>query len=130
MKIQVFPIEYRGEKRIGIRALGFDRVFPTLMKRIPGNRWTPDEKCWHIPYQKGAYKELKRLFGESNVIISPQGAMKKPAKRKYLSTNNMPVLIYHKEVIRLEEQLSNDQKITYRFNAALFLSYFVARSVT
>ena len=49
MKIQVFPLIYEGKKRIGIRPLGFDKAFPALMKKIPGSRWTPEEKCWHIP---------------------------------------------------------------------------------
>ena len=70
MKIQAFPLQYQGEKRIGIRPLGFDHAFPALMKKVPGSRWTPDEKCWHIPYRKEAYKELKRLFGEGQVVVS------------------------------------------------------------
>ena len=72
MKLQVFPLIYEGQKRIGIQPLGFDRDFPTLMKKITGNRWTPNEKCWHIPYHKKAYAELKRLFGEGQIIVLQQ----------------------------------------------------------
>ncbi len=63
MKIQVFPLQYQRERRIGIRPLGFDKAFPGLMKQIPDSRWTPEERCWHIPYQSTAYAALKRLFG-------------------------------------------------------------------
>ena len=68
MKIQVFPLEYEGKKRIGIKPLGFDRAFPGMMKQIKGSRWTPNERCWHIPYTPEAYDQLKRLFGEGQVL--------------------------------------------------------------
>ena len=64
MKIKVFPLLYDGKKRIGIQPLGFDPSFPTLMKQIPGSRWTPDEKCWHIPYQQEAYEVLNIKAGK------------------------------------------------------------------
>ena len=69
MKISVFPLTHQGSRRIGIRALGFDPAFPHLMKQIPGSRWTPDLRCWHIPYEAAAYTTLKRLFGEGQVIV-------------------------------------------------------------
>ena len=62
MKIQIFPLTYEGKKRIGIRPLGFDKAFPALMKKIPGSRWTPEEKCWHIPDESAAYAQLKARF--------------------------------------------------------------------
>ncbi len=64
MRIQIFPLTYEGEKRIGIRPLGFDRAFPGQMKQVSGSRWTPGERCWHIPYSKEAYRQLLALFGK------------------------------------------------------------------
>jgi hypothetical protein len=82
MKIQVFPLELGGKKRIGIRPLGFDKAFPGLMKQILGSRWTPGEKCWHIPYSKEAYAELKRIFGEGQVIVLQERPEKATCKKE------------------------------------------------
>ena len=105
MKIQVFPLMYENQKRIGIRPLGFDQSFPTLMKKIPGNRWTPNEKCWHIPYQQEAYAKLKRLFGEGQVIVLQQRPLPSTKKKKNIKKTNYSKLVYKDEVIRLEERL-------------------------
>ena len=105
MKIQVFPLMYKGQKRIGIRPLGFDQSFPTLMKKIPGNRWTPNEKCWHIPYQQEAYAQLKRLFGEGQVLILQKSPQANPKKRDITQKIDYSKLIHKDEIIRLEERL-------------------------
>ena len=105
MKIQVFPLIYEGQKRIGIRPLGFDRGFPTLMKKIPGNRWTPNERCWHIPYHKKAYAELKRLFGEWQVLVLQQRPSLGPTIKEAAHTAKLSTLRYKDEATRLEQQL-------------------------
>jgi hypothetical protein len=79
MKIQVFPLEWEGGKRIGIRPMSYDKAFPGMMKQIGGSRWTPDVRCWHIPYDPKAYGHLKRLFGEGQVIAVPE---RPPDKKK------------------------------------------------
>ena len=104
MKIQVFPLEFEGKKRIGIQPLGFDPLFPSLMKQILGNRWTPKEKCWHIPYGKKAYADLKRIFGEGQVIVLEKRLQKQPKKRNIQNTD-ISKLAYKDEVIRLEQRL-------------------------
>lgn len=105
MKIQVFPLIYEGQKRIGIRPLGFDRGFPTLMKKIPGNRWTPNERCWHIPYHKKAYAELKRLFGEWQVLVLQQRPSLGSTTKEAAHTAKLSTLRYKDEATRLEQQL-------------------------
>ncbi|MEZ5038680.1 MAG: hypothetical protein R2828_02265 [Saprospiraceae bacterium] len=105
MKIQVFPLMYQNKKRIGIHPLGFDRAFPLLMKKIPGSRWTPIEKCWHIPYEQDAYSELKRLFGEGQVIILQQRPLPRAKKRNNTPKADYSKLIYKEDIIRLEERL-------------------------
>ena len=135
MKVQVFPLKFEGQKRIGIRPLGFDRAFPDLMKQIPGSRWTPAEKCWHIPYQKESYTELKRLFGEGQIIVLKERPMKKPANRKSTKKEEFPVsspLKHGYEVVRLEQQLrlqrySYNTVKTYKNFFIQFLAFYPDR---
>ena len=104
MKIQVFPLQYQREQRIGIRPLGFDKAFPGLMKQIPGSRWTPEERCWHIPYQSEAYAALKRLFGAGQIIVLKERPSY-PSRKDQNQTEKVTNLEYGSEVIRLETQL-------------------------
>jgi hypothetical protein len=105
MKIQVFPLKYEGKQRIGICILGFDPAFPVQMKKIPGSRWTPNEKCWHIPYSKQAYVELKRIFGNEQLIILAQKPEHKALKSSAKHIEEDSRLVYIDELIRLEEKL-------------------------
>jgi hypothetical protein len=129
MKIQVFPLQYQNDKRIGIRPLGFDKAFPVLMKKVPGIRWTPDVKCWHIPYHKKAYAELKRLFGEGQVIVLQERPRPVPSKRKISPSIEISSLAYKGEITRLEEQLrlqlySYSTIKTYKNFFVQFLTYY------
>lgn len=105
MKIQVFPLLYQNERRIGIYPMGFDKAFPGMMKKVPGSRWTPEERCWHIPYQKEAYAELRRLFGAKQVIILKERPPSPPVKKPSRGTEKIFRSKYKEELIRLEEQL-------------------------
>jgi len=122
MKIQVFPLAFEGSKRIGIRPMGFDQAFPGLMKQIPGSRWTPGKKCWHIPYTTEAYRELKRLFGEGQVIALQERPVKKSERRKKeAKAKGLSELRYKDEVIRLEERLRLQR---YSYNTVKAYKFF------
>ena len=97
MKINIFPIEYQTTQRIGIQPIGFDRSFPALMKKIPGSRWTPKEDCWHIPYVKDAYDQLKLLFGEGQILQVPRLLI-------------VPVLLYRQTLLPIIMVLSSKDK--------------------
>lgn len=131
MKIQVFPLEWKGEKRIGIRPMGFDRAFPDMMKQIKGSRWTPDVRCWHIPYDPAAYDHLKRLFGEGQVIPVPEGPVGEKAQIRE-PNEERKTLKFKDELIRLEERLrlqrySYNTVKTYKNFFAQFLAYYPNR---
>ncbi len=136
MKIAVFPFEYKGTRRIGIRALEYDSAFPDLMKRIPGSRWTPDQRCWHIPYDGIAYATLKQLFGESQLVIHKQGApsAQEPSVKKanpQTSRRDVPLPHQH-ELLRMEQKMrlqrySPSTVNTYRSFMGLLLAFYPTR---
>ena len=104
MRLQVFPLTINGQKRIGIRPLGFDRAFPGMMKQISGSRWTPDARCWHIPYNSEAYAKLRVLFGEGQIEVLDNKPIRHRARSAAPQTATAS-LRYAAEVNRLEQQL-------------------------
>ena len=125
MKIQVYPLQFQGQKRIGIRPMGFDKSFPGMMKQVRGSRWTPDEKCWHVPYDPAAYAELKRVFGKGQVVVLTEQPLKINKRR----TKEQVPLKYPEEVTRLEERLmlqrySQNTVKTYKAFFIQFLNFF------
>ncbi|MCB0841262.1 MAG: site-specific integrase [Bacteroidetes bacterium] len=125
MKIQIFPLEVEGKRRIGIRPLGFDKTFPQIMRQIPGSRWTPEERCWHIPYEKEAYGKLKALFGSAQLIINKQASTELESSPVTEKTE----LAYEAEITRMEEKLilqrySPNTVKTYKNFFTLFLVFY------
>ena len=104
MKVKVFPLKFQGTQRIGIKPLEFNRAFPELMRQIKGSRWTPEEKCWHIPYDNETYRQLKTLFGKENIFIPETETKKKTVQRK-TKNKDWVDLKYQNEIVRLEERL-------------------------
>lgn len=130
MKIQVFPLEFEGKQRIGIKPLMYDSRFPEMMKRIPGSRWTPAEKCWHIPYDPRSYTLLKNIFGKGHVFTdeaSAQSALK-GTKRQHAETSKGS-LKYYQEYIRMQEKMMLQRYSpytikTYKCFFLLLLEYY------
>ena len=69
-----------------------------------GSRWTPEERCWHIPYTSAAYAKLRTLFGEGQIeVLKTRPA---PHRAKQSAPQTAPTLLrYAEEVNRLEQQL-------------------------
>lgn len=105
MKIQVFPLQHFKDQRIGVQPMRFDKAFPELMKGIAGSRWTPDVRCWHIPYNKRSYAVLKNIFGEDAIVILKQKPQNKERIQRKSNIEKTEGLAYVDELIRMEEQL-------------------------
>jgi integrase/recombinase XerD len=50
-----------GKERLKLH-FDYDKEIIALVKTIPGARWDPKEKCWHVATQAGPVDKLNRLF--------------------------------------------------------------------
>lgn len=68
--IQLSKIDHRGETRIKIQ---FERKEELIqkVKSIEGRKWSQTKKCWHLPYSKESFENLKLVFGD-NLLIFPK----------------------------------------------------------
>ncbi|MEM9889127.1 MAG: tyrosine-type recombinase/integrase [Bacteroidota bacterium] len=76
MKIQLQAIEHRGEKRIRLDFKRDEKII-TKVKQIKGRKWSQTKRCWHLPYAKAAFEQLKAIFGEELVLPEQKGATSK-----------------------------------------------------
>ena len=132
MKIKIFPLEFENTPRIGINPLGFDKSFPGMMKQVPGSRWTPVEKCWHIPYDKDSYAALRRIFGEDQIVKGSGPANKKQVLPHPEPEQEQAPLQHLDEVCRMEERMilqrySPSTVKTYKSFFKLLLAFFPER---
>lgn len=104
MRIQVFPLQWQGQDRIGIRPLRYDPAFPGMMKSIVGSRWTPDVELWHIPYSPPAYKQLQQMFGIGQIEIKKSRPVV-PKSRQIKKKKDWSQLTHYAELLKLEERL-------------------------
>ena len=132
MKIQIFPLQVSKVQRIGVRNIEFDPSFPNQMKKISGSRWTPDVKCWHIPYDRISYAELQGLFGPGQVTVLPERPLQPKGRKPLRFVPDYSHLNYKDELIRLEERLrlqrySYSTVKTYKCFFALYLTFYPDR---
>lgn len=69
MKCFIFVLASGGEKRIWIQTEGYHPSFPDRMKRIPGARWSPEHKRWHIPYSPESWRYLTDVFDPEELVM-------------------------------------------------------------
>jgi len=74
MRLIISPFEYESQSRIAVRQLQFDNALPAKMKQISGARWSPEHRCWHVPYSTESWESLKTLFPDYEIIRDMQPA--------------------------------------------------------
>ncbi|MFM8373428.1 MAG: tyrosine-type recombinase/integrase [Bacteroidota bacterium] len=67
MKIIISKIAVGDQEKIAVRNEGFDGTFPAKMKQITGARWSPGQRCWHIPYTPETWEQFKGVFPDYEV---------------------------------------------------------------
>lgn len=130
MKVLLFPLEFEGQKRIGVKILGFEKDFPILMKQIPGSLWTPKENCWHFPYDKKTYARFKKVFQQAQIQeLKKVPILNRNKKVRKESFKNLIPEKHRDDFIKVEEQLllqrySFNTIKSYKSLFAQFLLYF------
>ncbi len=61
---------YQQETRIRVD-LPYAPEFVHKIRSVAGARWSPEHRCWHVPRTTGAWAQLKALFGDVKVEMTP-----------------------------------------------------------
>ena len=59
--MKISKITHRNEVRIRVD-FPYNAASTTLLRQIQGTQWSKTLKCWHIPYTKEAFAQLKAMF--------------------------------------------------------------------
>ncbi len=69
VEIQSFDYKDKGELRIAVRGFKNNELY-NLIRGIDDARWSQTYKCWHIPYTKKAFEQLKEVLKDKAQIIN------------------------------------------------------------
>ncbi|RMG84313.1 MAG: hypothetical protein D6714_08150, partial [Bacteroidetes bacterium] len=102
------------------------------IKTVPGRKWSPETKCWRLPYVVESVKLLYRAFGEKAVFnFRPSDPIPLQWKDKPKpKPQARPLSAAHKEcLVALEEQLMLERKSHstikgYKSNLRRFLEFY------
>lgn len=102
------------------------------VRAIPGRTWSPEAKCWRLPYVVETVKMIYRAFGDHAVFsFRPSDPIPWEWADKPLPTKKFqPLLPAHKEcLIALEEQLMLERKSystikSYKGSLRRFLEHY------
>lgn len=62
-KVIISPLQHQGEKRIKV-VLPYEKAYIEKIKQIKGRKWSRTHGCWHLPYNKNSWKQIKDAFGD------------------------------------------------------------------
>lgn len=65
--MKLSKITHRQEVRICVD-FAYNAEVTARLRQVADTRWSQTLKCWHIPYTKEAYEQLKELFPEAEII--------------------------------------------------------------
>ncbi len=61
--IHLSKIIHRGETRIKVHFKKSDFLI-SIIKAIPNRKWSQTKKCWHLPYSKESFIQLRQAYGD------------------------------------------------------------------
>ncbi|NJN34103.1 MAG: hypothetical protein HC817_07505 [Saprospiraceae bacterium] len=69
IKLHITKVICNNQTLIGISIRSFQTEWREKVKTIVGRRWHENERIWTIPHTAEAYQELKKAFGENNIVV-------------------------------------------------------------
>ncbi len=66
--IRVESMMHNGEKRIRLE-VPYQQDYIDKVKQLEGRKWSQSKKCWHVPYSKASFEELKAVFANVEIIL-------------------------------------------------------------
>jgi len=120
--IEIAPITVDGKARIGL----FFRYDPSLIgqvKRIPGARWDPKQKCWHLAAVAGMIENLVIRFHDLAVLVSPETSSTGEIYQGSSRSGRADVPKEYLKVMQLK-QYSRKTIKTYTVMFRMFMRYF------
>jgi integrase/recombinase XerD len=67
-KVYLEPFQFGGNPRIAIR-FHYDKSLIEKVRLIPGRLWSPDDKVWHIPFNKDKLRALVEYLYADDIFI-------------------------------------------------------------
>ena len=84
--MKISKITHRNEVRIRVD-FPYNAASTTLLRQIQGTQWSKTLKCWHIPYTKEAFAQLKAMFPDVEYeTTTPRNV------NAHTSTNDEPII--------------------------------------
>ncbi len=74
-KVTLYPYQDKGVSRIAIR-FDYDESLIKAIRRIPGRKWSPDDRIWHIEYSKAKFYALKEYLSSSDVDVDDSAILR------------------------------------------------------
>jgi integrase/recombinase XerD len=93
---------HNGEKRIKID-FPYNQELSSILKQIPGSKWSRTLSAWHIPYTQAAFNQLKKLFpdidypNKKNELVSIETTVVE--KKISTNLNNITIHLTEKRII-------------------------------
>ena len=68
--VTVSPMLYQDQERIRVN-FPYDPPLIQKIRTVSGARWSPEQRCWHVPKTAEVWRQLKALFGDIQVVSAP-----------------------------------------------------------
>ena len=86
--MKLSKITHHNELRIRVD-FAYNAETTARLKQIPDARWSQSLKCWHVPYSKEVFEQLKELFPEVEYPTTQVAEQSNLSVKKVSTINNV-----------------------------------------
>lgn len=121
--ITVKPINHHKQLYWGLFFKYNDQLIAEI-KKLPGRRWSPSKKCWHIPYRANTVEGIATHFqGKAQIILDRTP----PLQAKTTNTSKPTSLSIYKTYLSVDTQrkieMVRKKMATVRFSQSTIKTY-------